>query len=534
MKSSYLYARNGYFHFVIKVPVKLRKKFGYRFVRKSLNTKSLLEAQYIANILSSSFKQLFMDVKTDMLTEETIKEIATEIFESGLRGLEKSRIEGENNTILADTLPAAKKALAENNTDPFVPFIDKILAEKGEAVSKDSIEYKILLRDILKAFVEICEIEKERVGGNFLNEYDKMNSFTAHVSKKRAQQPQDKAPKMLLSKLITDYVKEHTTDNKWGEKSKIEYNAFFDNLIEIMGDVDINSIDRNKINTFKEKLIRIPANRNKKHQFKGKSIDEILSMDDVQPMSLSRINKNLTVVSSMFKWAKKYGYVKDNYAESLQIKITHKSSDERKVYDKDDLIRITQKLSEMDRKNQPDDFWIPLIAMLNGMRQNEICQLHKEDIITQDGIPCFDVNNNHIGKKVKNRASERIVPVHPCLIEIGFLDYVKSVEDGHLWKSLKCHEYNGFAYLYQKRYSNFNRKYITQDKKKVFHSFRHTFINNLKQSGVIEQRIAEIVGHTTGSIDMERYGKAYNPKVLLDTLEKLDYGFDIIKESSEK
>ena len=68
----------------------------------------------------------------------------------------------------------------------------------------------------------------------------------------------------------------------------------------------------------------------------------------------------------------------------------------------------------------------------------------------------------------------------------------------------------------------------------MVHCFRHTFINNLKQSGVIEQRIAEIVGHTTGSIDMERYGKAYNPKVLLDTLEKLDYGFDIIKESSEK
>jgi hypothetical protein len=46
----------------------------------------------------------------------------------------------------------------------------------------------------------------------------------------------------------------------------------------------------------------------------------------------------------------------------------------------------------------------------------------------------------------------------------------------------------------------------------------------------MEQRIAEIVGHTTGSIDMERYGKTYNPEILLETLKKLSYGFDLVKE----
>ncbi|HCE47038.1 MAG TPA: hypothetical protein DET40_26115 [Lentisphaeria bacterium] len=90
-----------------------------------------------------------------------------------------------------------------------------------------------------------------------------------------------------------------------------------------MGNVDINSIDRGKINTFKEKLLRVPANRNKNPRYRGKSIDEILTMDDVEPMSLARINKNLTVVSSMFKWGKKFGYVRDNQAEGLQVKITH-------------------------------------------------------------------------------------------------------------------------------------------------------------------------------------------------------------------
>jgi hypothetical protein len=61
-------------------------------------------------------------------------------------------------------------------------------------------------------------------------------------------------------------------------------------------------------------------------------------MDDVVPMSLARINKNLTVVSSMFKWARRFGFVCDNPAEGLQVRIQHKASDERKAYDKDDLM----------------------------------------------------------------------------------------------------------------------------------------------------------------------------------------------------
>ena len=38
------------------------------------------------------------------------------------------------------------------------------------------------------------------------------------------------------------------------------------------------------------------------------------------------------------------------------------------------------------------------------------------------------------------------------------------------------------------------------------------------------------LGHTTGFIDMKRDGKTYNPKILLDTLMKLNYGFDVVKE----
>jgi integrase len=84
---------------------------------------------------------------------------------------------------------------------------------------------------------------------------------------------------------------------------------------------------------------------------------------------------------------------------------------------------------------------------------------------------------------------------------------------------------NSFSNWYQR----FNRINVTDDPKKVFHSFRHTVTDTLKQAGVSETVIEEIVGHSnSGSMTMGRYGKRYQPKVLMDALLKLDYGIDVV------
>jgi integrase len=67
-----------------------------------------------------------------------------------------------------------------------------------------------------------------------------------------------------------------------------------------------------------------------------------------------------------------------------------------------------------------------------------------------------------------------------------------------------------------KWYQNFNRQEVTKNPKRVFHSFRHTLANNLKQKEVQEVIIAEILGHSVSSMTMSRYGKRYEPKVLLE------------------
>lgn len=85
----------------------------------------------------------------------------------------------------------------------------------------------------------------------------------------------------------------------------------------------------------------------------------------------------------------------------------------------------------------------------------------------------------------------------------------------------------GYSNALGKWYQKYNRKYVTDDPKKVLHSMRHTVADTLKQSGIQEVVIAEIMGHANDSMTMGRYGKRYQPKVLLEALLQLDYGIDI-------
>ena len=69
-----------------------------------------------------------------------------------------------------------------------------------------------------------------------------------------------------------------------------------------------------------------------------------------------------------------------------------------------------------------------------------------------------------------------------------------------------------------------NRKYITDDKRKVFHSFRHTTAQRLIDADVRGEHIAEILGHTQDlQMTFTRYGDGVPPKLLQEAVKKIDF-----------
>ena len=79
-------------------------------------------------------------------------------------------------------------------------------------------------------------------------------------------------------------------------------------------------------------------------------------------------------------------------------------------------------------KENPDAFFVCLIALFTGSRANGAVTLQYNDIITEDGLHCIQFIENHPLKQLKNEMSERTVPIHSQLIDVGFVDYVRRNE----------------------------------------------------------------------------------------------------------
>ena len=78
---------------------------------------------------------------------------------------------------------------------------------------------------------------------------------------------------------------------------------------------------------------------------------------------------------------------------------------------------------ELDEPGAPL-FWAPLIARHQGLRMEECLQLAPDDSGVEKGIAYMDVRNVD-GNLVKSASSERRLPVHPNLVEMGLLKLVE-------------------------------------------------------------------------------------------------------------
>ncbi|WP_136525740.1 site-specific integrase [Geomonas ferrireducens] len=336
-----------------------------------------------------------------------------------------------------------------------------------------------------------------------------------------------KAATSSNGKLLSDVVQTYTAEkqNGWTDKTKIEVAGVFKLLVDILGDIEVSSITRLVLIELRSSLLRVPPHFYKRNP--GQSVKQVVAANEGLGISVKSVNKHMARIGSLLKYCHELGLIPNNPGTGLQLSEKLRADQERSVYSLEDIRNIITNLPR--DKETPERYWIPLIGLYSGMRLNEICQLHIEDVVSIDGHWCWSINEGG-DKRLKNAASVRMIPIHPKLVELGLIDYYDNMRDTgcpRLWMNLVHIDLHGYTNSIGKWYQRFNREYVTDDPKRVFHSMRHTVADMLKQKGVSEAVIAEILGHAHKSITSSRYGKRYQPKVLLEALKLIDYGIEI-------
>jgi integrase len=284
-----------------------------------------------------------------------------------------------------------------------------------------------------------------------------------------------------------------------------------------IGNIKLTELNRAVCRSYRDALKQTPCFF-LRHDNASEQVNEVLSDKSV--------NQHLQFLSAMFRWATREELIQGNPAEGLAIKKRKRDWDERFAYDDNQLQRLlgTLWLDEV----RDERVWAPLIALFTGMRQEEICQLRRCDLIKRDGIWCFSITAD--AGHLKSAAAERFVPIHNWLLMKGFpevLPLETMNEEDRIWSLLSPNRLDRYSNSVCKWFSRYKRKKGFTDTRYCFHSLRHTFINKMKQNEVPEPLIRQLVGHGEGSITLGRYGKDYDIEKLNKYLNDVHYDLEI-------
>jgi integrase len=481
-----LFKRGCIYYARLWIPDDVRCYIQKREIWASLRTKSHQQAKILAKAVHYNAEVLYAQIRSGMLTDTQIKLIVKEHLTNTLKGREFIRTRGILTTLPKDTetippmsewrdsaistfhqvIDQSKLQLFNNDFSTIKAHVNQTLERSNIAYDENSPEYTKLCREFIKAEIAISKIELERLDGNYDNKFDGFLDSILPAENIQVIAPVENEPGMLLSELIAEHIKEAQQAESWTDKTYAENDSIYKVFLEVMGDRDIATITHKDLISFRDKLVKLPANRGKNAELRDKTIAQIMAMKNVRAMSVSTVNKYLSRVSSLFKWASKHSYISTNYAEGLSLPKSKRADQEREAYSEDDIKKLITNLTNDSGK--PERYWIPLIALYQGMRLEEICQLHLADIIEKDGITCFNICEGET-KRVKTLSSRRIIPMHPRLISLGLLDYIQALRKSkaiRLWKNLTKGR-DGYSHVFGKWYQRFNRDYVTDNPKRV-------------------------------------------------------------------
>lgn len=327
-----------------------------------------------------------------------------------------------------------------------------------------------------------------------------------------------------LSKL---YIEEGKRGGTWREASTFEVERALRDLFDLMGDMPVEAFDAQQARLLKERLSRCPQYFGLRPEFKGKTLKQVVeSGATYKTITAVTVNNRLRKLSAFLNWCKSNSYITDNPLAGLKM-MTGASKEARLSFDNGDLRTLLDlNVLQAEAQKHPWRYWLPLLGRCTGARLEELCQLHVHDFIQQQGIQCIRIDDNSEGQNLKNASSRRLLPIHPTLIELGLLGHVESVRAtgaDRLFPELEPVR-GKLGHTPSKWFGRYKKKRGITDPRKTFHSFRHTLIDDLRDSGVQDSLIKRIAGHEDGAVTFSIYGSRSPLKAMVDALRHIELG----------
>ena len=555
-----------YYYFRCIIPKDLRGILGKSQIRISLKNTDYCYSKMIANSLYILAQGIFSDCREgDMkeITLEAVKEILRIEVKKSL--LHTHHYEYGTNVYSHEKLHESKSRIDENEdrlrhnlehdykgTIELIEHeIDKILISQNLNPNKNNVEYKGLVRKWIDLKLIRQNWKRDLLGDSGKTDDDFKNEledkwklglwnddetppdkpFQTEEEINSKLQVSDtgavgKSNSPLFSKVYPNHL-ELMARNKRREQTIGETEQTYLDVIELLGDKPIGEYTNLDGRTFRTSIISIPKNRKKMKQYRDKTLHELLEMDvpEIDRLSNDTQTKLISRMTALFNFLiDEYPeYVTENVFKKKSVTVTsRKAKDKRESFTDEDIKSIFHHRNYLpsifDTHGQSTIkypyYWIPIMAVLMGARLGEICMMRTKDLMKASGVWVYRIREEgEYGEeetRVKNPYSERDIPIHPELENLGFIRYVKHMKKlGH---QRVFHELKMSRGKYSRNVGKwFNQKYLVQlglkKRGKSFHSIRHSVETHLTNANVNGRYIDFLQGHSQKGIGGNVYMK---------------------------
>ncbi|RSC32288.1 site-specific integrase [Agrobacterium sp. FDAARGOS_525] len=334
-------------------------------------------------------------------------------------------------------------------------------------------------------------------------------------------------------------------EKKWSAKTDATRRSQIKQFIDICGDKPLNRYTQNDIRLLKSTLFAVPPQSHGRKELKGLSriqIAEQAKKLGLSGLSSESVRQIMTAANIVFGWSRtEYDHALQNIVQPMIPPPSRNGSkkDKRHGFTSDELNKLFRSPVFTGVRTEkswydPGDismhshgrFWVPLLALFAGARLMEVVQLMREDIGCEDGIWFIDINDHEeeqTGKRVKNESSLRNIPVHPTLIELGFIDFVQTIPNGNrLFPDIPIGPATQRHRHASKMFNKLLGKARIKGPKKVWHSLRHSFEQACRDSRVDSAIMDQLQGHSQKGM-RGVYGDGYGLTLLYEGIRSIVY-----------
>lgn len=398
---------------------------------------------------------------------------------------------GDDLTSGVNGLPRGAHDSLKALEDRFGVLVDWVLCRHGVVTSAES--RSALLVEVEKAATDAGWRLRRAAQGDY--SLDPAESrFPTYVQPPKAEEAQKaeaKPPAGGDRLTMSILLEKQAAEGKPAPATLTNRRSHIKAFNQHFGDRDVNTITPKEVVDWKDALVA--------SGLKAKTIND----------------GHLATIRALLGFGVANHLVASNAATGITVVARRRAGEGRIPYTNDEVFTLLR-LAEEERGAAKR--WLPWLCAYTGARVGELAQLWGQRV-RQDGETwVIDIAPAEDGGTLKNAGSERTVPLHPILIDQGFLEFVHAVGDGPLFygSAEKRAKRRGAARTAREK-DNPGRRHASKGvtnalatwirgkgfddpRKAPSHSLRHWTKTALQAAGVADSIADALQGHVEQSV----------------------------------